>query len=66
MEIFVGAIALLAILGAGLAIYEWRKGKSVLRHDLSRGGPQSEADRETIRSQEAVRNRTFLDGGGQH
>jgi hypothetical protein len=51
MEAIAIVLGLLAVAGAGLAIYEWRRGRPLIHEDGASGPPrQSEADREAIRS----------------
>ncbi len=61
MEIVFLIVGGLFLIGAGLALYEWRKGRTILKHDLNATGPQSEADREAIRAEDALRNRHNFD-----
>ncbi|HCW83941.1 MAG TPA: hypothetical protein DHC76_08020 [Rhodobacteraceae bacterium] len=52
----------LLVLGDGLAIYERRKGKVLLEHDLNLAAKSmSEADRELERSTGAMRNKLMFD-----
>ena len=62
MEFFVIGIGALFAIGIGIALYEWRKGKVLLKHDLRLNSQtQTESQRETIRSEEAVRTRMWMD-----
>ncbi len=52
----------LLVLGVGLAIYERRKGKILLEHDLNLAAKSmSEADRELERSTGAMRDKFMFD-----
>jgi hypothetical protein len=52
----------LLVLGDGLSIYERRKGKVLLEHDLNLAAKSmSEADRELERSTGAMRNKFMFD-----
>lgn len=62
MEFLVVILGLLCIAGCGVALYEWRKGKVVLKHDLGATPPgQSESVRDGIRAEEATRTRIMFD-----
>ncbi|MEL6642001.1 MAG: hypothetical protein AAFN63_03930 [Pseudomonadota bacterium] len=55
MELVVGIIAVMAFTGAVLAILEYRRGKSYLRHDFNKDtSDQSEADRELMRIEQKL------------
>ena len=62
MEFVVAIVALLLIGGAALAIYEKIKGRTVLEHDLSQEGPQTEADREALRANDVLIGKTMTGG----
>ena len=62
MEVIAGILALLALVGVVLAIYERRKGISWV--DERTPAPQTEADRDAIRAEDATRSRTMSDMGG--
>ena len=68
MEIiyFIGG-GVLAV-GIGLSLYEWRKGRVFLKHDLTQGqNPNSEVARELERHHQAYREAIIRNiGGGGH
>ena len=51
-----GPVALF-VTGVGLAIWERRKKRTLLAHDLNATGPQSEADRQAIRTADEMAGR---------
>ena len=54
MELFVFGIIGLFVIGAGLAIYEWRKKTTILKHDFSLDETtQSESSRDGYRAAQA-------------
>ncbi|WP_375228279.1 hypothetical protein [Roseobacter sp. S98] len=54
--------AALFVTGVGLAIWERRKKRTLLAHDLNATGPQTDADRERIRTEDALINRHSFGG----
>ncbi|MFK7745474.1 MAG: hypothetical protein AB8B47_10495 [Roseobacter sp.] len=54
MTLFIGIIA---AIGGGVALHEWRKGRTLLAHDLGKPGAQTEADRTAIRAQSEIAGR---------
>lgn len=58
MEWMIIVFGALAIVGIVLAVVEWRKGKTLLAHDLNlRSGSESEADRELHRIKDEIQTR---------
>lgn len=64
MEIIGIIIGALLVLGVGLAIYEWRKGRVLLAHDQNLDTrPRTELDTDVIRASEAQNLGTGSPGG---
>ena len=58
MEILGWIVVGLLVLGVGIALYERRKGKTLLAHDLNQRSGQTEADRTATRIENEVATRT--------
>lgn len=57
MEFLFYSLVALLVLGVGLAIYERRKGRILLKHDFGPPPKQTELDREIMRGHDLLRRK---------